>query len=126
MVEYDVVAVNHPNGQIKVAIDGYPDNCPYCHQGIHPKHIVSVPIGSEMYWLQGVYQCPRSACGLIFIANYRAKDIRGEGKIFFLDSIDPKRPKEPIKRDTIDVMSPKFGSSLFSVGSRINLYSNSY
>jgi hypothetical protein len=109
MVEYNFVPVNYPNdGPRNTAIDEFPDNCPYCHQGIHPKHIVSVSIGRDMNWMQGVYQCPRSTCGLIFIATYCAEDIRGGGKAFILQSIDPKCPKEPIKKDTIEVMSPKF------------------
>ena len=103
-------------------IDLFPDTCPNCHNGIETKVIGSNYIVKNNYpiktCLELIFRCPRTKCQEAFIGYYRkySDNYGNEKGDYYLRSVAPYYPEEPVIIEEIKIISPNF----------VNIYSQSY
>jgi hypothetical protein len=94
-----------------------PDWCPICHHACDPQEIDwrLVETASREPGLEIVYQCPRRACGRLFIARYRVdrKPTYRPGlgdRYYRLFGLVPRTPRESDVPQEVNAVSPSFAS----------------
>jgi len=95
------------NGERKnVEIEGNPDRCPICANGIEPIDI-KVDFFFPDGWgrLERVFRCPRQNCEDFFIARYQKKHPNG---YHVLDQCVPVVPVSIARDESIIAISPNF------------------
>jgi len=95
-------------------IDHFPDTCPVCHQGIETKvtgsNFIEKDNFSKRTCLELIFRCPRLKCQEAFIGYYRKfTDNNGyERGNYYLKSVAPYYPEEPLIIEEIKEISPNF------------------
>ncbi len=73
-MSHKIDAIDFTNTATRVNIDKKdPDYYPICHKHVDPIHIATFLTGEgqSSQYLQRVYRCPNSECGMTFLALYR-------------------------------------------------------
>jgi hypothetical protein len=102
----------HPHG---ISIEGKPDTCPRCHQGIAAKETSVATLNGDPLAqgtvLEVVYQCPLQRCAKLFVAAYRRSFTLGRptsGDVFHLIGVLPRTPKDAAVSSEVSEVSPTF------------------
>lgn len=95
-------------------IDNFPDTCPICHRGIETKVIGSnftdIDNFPKRTCLELIFRCPRIKCQEAFIGYYRkyTDNHANEKGDYYLRSVSPYYPEEPLIIAEIKDISPSF------------------
>lgn len=113
MAEFSHVDV----GESRLTREEEPDWCPICHHACQPEEIDwrLTDTASRQPDLEIVYQCPRRACGRLFIARYRVDRKRtyrpGLGDEYYrFIGLVPRTPRESHVPEEVKAVSPRFAS----------------
>ena len=104
----DIRAYNLAGGQEQIRLTSVPDECPRCHQGIHPKFVIGAVL-TGLSLCQAIYRCTRQNCQELFVVTYidRYKHSAG-GQEYYLIRIAPVAPYQAPFSQTIKDLSPTF------------------
>jgi hypothetical protein len=98
-----------------ISIEGKPDTCPRCHQGIAAKETSVATLNGDPLAqgtvLEVVYQCPLQRCAKLFVAAYRRSFTMGRptsGDVFNLVGVLPTTPKAAAVSSEVSEVSPTF------------------
>ena len=113
-MSHEIVATDFNNTATRVNIDKKDaDYCPICHMHVDPIHIAAFLTGegSSSRYLQRVYRCPNSRCGMTFLALYRGVPQSGSrGDCwYFYERVEPGYPLVPSIPANIAKISESFG-----------------
>ena len=96
------------------SVNKYPDECPICHEGIHPLPCYAYIIPHNDYpdtyeEMQAIFRCPRNSCNALFVAFYRkSTGVHSSGKFYYQDTFRLQSFKPEAFPETINKISERF------------------
>lgn len=111
-----VSALDPDSDSFKVDFEAVPDHCPICHQGVHVEQPFEHGLVSQRRAkggvLQVLFRCPRTACGVSFLATYKSVLQGGtrDTYYFFLERLDPRAAQQPVISNSVKEISPSFAT----------------